>query len=164
MPKVDVARAPALRVVVAGLPYSGNRLVKGLVEKAGLRARIFHGGGIANLRGPRVMGYSGPQYRAIIPVRERSAWLASCRAHDRAGPVVRIDEDRCRQDVFEEVTQAQIPIRLVSYESIVADPIATGTDLWRFIGAEPPVDACAEDLWGVGVFDGNAKYRPPVPS
>lgn len=146
----------ATRAVVCGLPFSGNRLVRDLCKKAGVQAYVWHGSPYPAVDGPK--GNKRAGCRAIIPVRDPLIQFSATVARLKRGenhPLA--DEQDFRADVIAGL--AGIPTVIISYRSIVDDPIGTGRHLWHHLGVEPPPDASVEDLWGQEIYDGDLKYQ-----
>jgi len=153
-------------IVVAGLPRSGNHILRALILRCirlkrrdptwqGEKCTVWHGAEAAPVFDPG-------NTRFVIPVRNPCYRLLSMRATKL--PPGRWPEDACRKGVFNAVVQLNAPVKLVSYEAFVQSPEDVGQDLISWLGyawMPFPVGVNADAPLNGAIFDGNEKYRCP---
>lgn len=148
----------ALQVVIAGLPSSGNRLVRTLIQSDPSvgRVLIVHFGNRMQLR--RLSKSPGDPIRAIVVLREPIYNLVSQRKRSR-GELMGGWTDYAAQNAAHWRPTldmlAGITILPVRYEDIVADPEEWGSRIMRFLGLR-------WQGWPVNVVDANQAHEAEV--
>jgi len=148
------------KVAICGLPRSGNRLLRDLLQHHGHDADVRHFGMSKEFR------TGGDQEVALWPIRAFGYWARSIErdwanlpkphamgehyTEAAARELARIHEER----TFERVKALGISCCRVSYEAIVKEPDLWGPELVRFV--DP---ATKWKGWPREVFDGNEKWR-----
>lgn len=133
-------------VVICGLPGSGNRLLKALVQAAGGDAIVRHGNTGAKYLCKAFRNHS--DCRAIIPVRH---W----RAETASNPWAK--SERQKDDCVREVIRAlaghpDVPVRMIGYEALFLYPEQSKYDLLSWLGLDPLT------AWPEPPRDENAKW------
>lgn len=125
-----------MKVLICGLPSSGNCLLQRILREWGVNAEVWHGVGIPKWEDPDAM---------LVPVRDEAMRLLSC-------------ERRClhfhhsRAECLDGLLHMNPPkAKVIAYEDLVAEPQPVLTDIAEWLGVKyaPP----SEDI-----YDANAKY------
>lgn len=117
-----------MNVLVCGLPGSGNRLVKRLIEAAGGRAHVRHGNTGLKYLLKYIDAHAG--CRAVIPIRAMRAESRSNRWAKTAQ-----QKDECVKNVILALARRpKVPVRMVSYESLFLHPEESKADLLEWLG------------------------------
>lgn len=124
-------------ILVAGLPSSGNRLVKEHIVR-GVRTvdtkevvQIWHG----DNRMPNLTRPDGERLRMVVPVRDEAARGASVQKRIREhGGHFPTEVQTMRKRVLGLVVSHDIPVYFVSYEGLIANPEGLGKDLFAWLG------------------------------
>jgi hypothetical protein len=138
---------PGLRVYVCALPSSGNRLLQRLITAAGGVCQIHHGYSLHDA--PRQPLET--DVRCVLIARSHPARLASVAHHGDHKYGEPGDTERI-QNLLRGIVALGAPVRVVSYEGLVADPERVKDDLLAWLGLplipwpEPVVDANAKWL------------------
>lgn len=147
-----------LQVVIAGLPSSGNRLVRTLVQSDPSvgRVLIVHFGNRTQLR--RFSRSLGDPIRAIIMLREPAYNMVSQRKRSH-GSLMGGWKDYAAQNAAHWRPTldmlAGVPILAVRYEDLVADPEKWGRRIMDHLGLR-------WRGWPVDIVDGNAAHKSAV--
>lgn len=132
-------------IVVAGLPGSGNRLVRSLLQAAGAEVVIFH-------------GRSGDLPQGALPaavvLTARNPWIRAQSMHTR-GDAPSWDfsrDEHYLRNILAFVVVHGLPVRIIPYEAIIQDPGGVRCDLlgWLSLPTNTP--------WPSTITDGNAKH------
>lgn len=145
-----------LVVVVAGMPASGNRIIRALVEQNTRVAfcHIHHCGEFAKYVLP--WRTKGMQVRIIMPVREPAVHeLASARYLAAQGAPYAECKARHYEKTMEAAADFHIPVLPVRYRAIVEDPRLMGARIMGWLGLEFVG-------WPEPVYDGDKKYLEGV--
>jgi len=150
------------RVLICGEPYSGNRMMKGVLRRMGCDAIILHG--IGDL--PRFAQRDSRKHErarerldrwqpthAVMMVRSAVFREESLRAKNlHADPNI-ADRDAQLLDVCHAVLTYRLPLKAIGYEAFVEDPRGHVDWLAGWLGVE------VGDVDLTWIHDGNAKYR-----
>jgi len=135
------------RVIVSGLPHSGNRLIIRMLKEHGARVTLLHFGG------ENRDWAADPNRRVIIPIRaEREQQLSFERSFEQEPNGVPRDYGaQCALHYDTLRMFAGVPILSVSYEALVRDPQAVGRGIVEFCSLEWAG-------WPEPIYDGNAEW------
>lgn len=134
------------RHFISGLPRSGNRLLKRLVEHLAKEAgrqvivKVWHGNSAGQTPGPGM--------RILVPVRDPFCRRQSASKHGCLGPY---PEDVCTAGLYAFAGKHGIPVKHVSYEAMVQRPDEIGRDIAEWMGL-------GWAGWPEEVRDQNAKW------
>jgi hypothetical protein len=149
-------------ILICGLPGSGNNLVRRFVERCAqkvgprhARGVVFHGGPHHPSASWRCRGAT----HVVIPVRHPGCRRQSM--YRRQLDWSRYPPVPCAASIFRIVVDDKLPVYLLSYEALVADPEGVGRDLAEFLELPYvpwPAAIDSEHPTEGAVFDANARH------
>lgn len=161
-------------ILVCGLPSSGNRLLTAHIAR-GCKANL--GDAASLVVEPEVVQLwhgdrptcdltrpEGERIVMVIPVRCEVMRQRSVARREKLGGHFPFDPDQSRTHVLAFAVRYQVPVRMVSYEGLVANPDAVGQELFRWLALPwvPWPDAESDNVQRpeLGkIYDANEKYR-----
>jgi len=133
-------------ILICGLPSSGNRLVqthvnRGTIAKAGGEegsevVEIWHGMN-EYPRAVRLIqnGQERDRIMLVVPVRDETMRQASVAKREATeGKGNPLDVQLCRRNTLKLMVEMDLPIHLLPYEGLVANPDKLGRHLFEWLG------------------------------
>lgn len=143
-----------LAVAVSGLPGSGNKILKKILNRAGVVAEVNHFGqsekDIVVWKGRRL------DVKVLVPIREPEVHLAPG-SYDKY--LVRFKKPYWQQRhehymaTLDMASRQRVPLFAVRYKRFIQDPVGTCQDIFDFLGV--PFTGIPKDI---EIVDGDAKW------
>lgn len=139
---------PKIGVIVAGMPASGNRIVRKLLDAHGMEVHIAHGGGFEEH--VRAWQENGFACSVIIPLRNEVIHRMAYRDGN-----YNVDYDEYRAEHYfntvELAARLKLPMLSTRYSHLVQNPGGFGKMVCGWLGIE-------FNGWPIEVINGDLKY------